>query len=267
MDNDHKILTMVGDMADTLQAVAVNKYHTPYLYSVFLRALLAAKLEGSRPGSPRLMATPGPIISANDPTMQTSGLHFAPGPDSPTRNGFANSGDMFGLDMYRSLGENYGETSNFVNPFDMPTSNQQMNMDISSSFNPSAPTPNADPYAPLSLDSLLSSGFWDSMLVPGEFLSQTLFWELCSIVYRFLQYPRGNERWIYLRTRRQWIHLAMAFTFQLSPPNAKGGQPVAAWNDATGSQLDDVLFMPFAGQGFQSLLLLVAPPQSAFDGQ
>ncbi|CAG7849352.1 SubName: Full=Uncharacterized protein {ECO:0000313/EMBL:CCA78067.1} [Serendipita indica DSM 11827] len=166
MDNESKILTLVGEMADTLQTVAVNKYHTPYLYSVFLRALLASKVEGSQPNSPRPMATPGPVISANDPAMQTSGMHFAPGPESPTRNGFSNSGDLFGLDMYRSLGENYGDTSNFVNPFDMSTA-QPMNMDISSAYNASVPAPSADPYAPMSLDSLLSSGFWDSMLVPG----------------------------------------------------------------------------------------------------
>ncbi|KAG8798478.1 hypothetical protein FRC16_007195 [Serendipita sp. 398] len=174
IENDTKILSLVHDMAETLQAVAVNKYHTPYLYSVFLRALLTSKMEGSRPGSPRLASSPGPVISANDPMMMSNtasnpmvpnSTHFTAGPESPSRNVFGTN-DMFGLDMYRSLGENYGDMTNFVNPFDMTSGQQPLGTDFTP-FNQAGQTPNADPNAPISLDSLLSNGFWDSMLVPA----------------------------------------------------------------------------------------------------
>ncbi|KAG8819245.1 hypothetical protein FRC17_010542 [Serendipita sp. 399] len=174
MDNESKILSLVHDMAETLQAVAVNKYHTPYLYSVFLRALLASKMDGSRPSSPRPVTSPGPVISANEPMMvpnttsnpmMPSSTHFSAGPESPTRNAFG-ANDMFGLDMYRSLGENYGDMSNFVNPFDMNSGQPPLSADFSA-YNQVGQTPNADSNAPISLDSLLTNGFWDSMLVPG----------------------------------------------------------------------------------------------------
>jgi hypothetical protein len=179
MDNEAKILELVGDMAETLQAVAVNKTHTPYLYSVFLRALLASKMETSRPPSPANAATNGPVLSANDASVAggLNGGGFAyPSAESPTRNPFgsqhhhnntnSNGGsDLFGLDMYKSMGENYGDGSMFVNPFDM-SSSAAFGVDQMQSFDAAA-TMGMDQGAPMSLDSLLSSGFWDSMLVPG----------------------------------------------------------------------------------------------------
>jgi hypothetical protein len=54
MDNEAKTLALVKDMADTLEGIAANQLHTPYLYSIFLRALLAVKADGaSSPASPR----------------------------------------------------------------------------------------------------------------------------------------------------------------------------------------------------------------------
>lgn len=168
MESETKILALVEDMAETLQTVAVNKCHTPYLYSVFLRALLASKLEGSRPNSPPPTTT-GPVISANDSAMMTN-LPYPQGPESPSRNGFAPTNDV-GLEMYKSLGENYGDMSGFVNPFDMSAQAQTVTSagDLSGHFNSS--TAGTDPNAPISLDSFLSTGFWDSMLVPGALLT------------------------------------------------------------------------------------------------
>lgn len=173
MESESKILALVEEMAETLQAVAVNKYHTPYLYSVFLRALLTSKMEGSRPGSPRPTTSAGPVISANDTAMMTN-LSYPQGPESPTRNGFSNTNDMFGLEMYKSLGENYGDMSGFVNPFDMstPAQNTTGTGDLLGHF--SGNNMGVDPNAPMSLDSFLSAGFWDSMLVPGKSVTACL---------------------------------------------------------------------------------------------
>ncbi|CAG8636734.1 17292_t:CDS:2, partial [Acaulospora colombiana] len=169
-------------MAETLQAVAISKTHTPYLYSVFLRALLASKMETSRPPSPNPAVNNGPVLSANDAStaMGAGGLNglMYPSAESPTRNSFGNHhqhsqngsvSDMFGLEMYKSLGENYGDGSAFVNPFDMSSAGAGFGVDqmqhSSAAFD--AAMGGMDSGAPMSLDSLLSSGFWDSMLVPG----------------------------------------------------------------------------------------------------
>lgn len=172
-ESEAKTLALVEDMAKTLESVAVNKYHTPYLYSVFLRALLASKIDGSRPNSPR-PTTAGPVLSANDSTMQSSQTAYPQqGPESPSRNGFnMNSNDIFGLEMYKSLGENYGDVSAFVNPFDMSNPTQTTaESDLMGHFN--ANTVGMDQNGPMSLDSLLTPGFWDSMLVPGTYILQS----------------------------------------------------------------------------------------------
>ena len=167
IDDESKILALVADIAETFDKVAVNKYHTPHLYSVFLRALLASKLDHSQPGSPRLAGSKGsnagPVIAPNDPSMVMNGSAYSSTLESPSRTSFTNTSDMFGLEMYRSLGENYGDMSNYVNPFDMSSAQAA---DAAQPVNGEAPTGN-DPNAPMSLDSFLSSGFWDSMLVPG----------------------------------------------------------------------------------------------------
>ncbi|KIM33134.1 hypothetical protein M408DRAFT_325955 [Serendipita vermifera MAFF 305830] len=171
IDDESKILSLASDVAETFDKAAVNKYHTPHLYSVFLRALLASKVDQSQPSSPRLAATSklgnqGPVISANDPSMVMNGSTSYPaGLESPSRANFGNTNDMFGLEMYKSLGENYGDMSNFVNPFDMPTQ-QTPSADTMQHFSAENPL-GTDPNMPMSLDSFLSAGFWDSMLVPG----------------------------------------------------------------------------------------------------
>jgi hypothetical protein len=168
MDDESRILALVGDIAETFDKVAINKYHTPHLYSVFLRALLASKLDHSQPGSPRPApskgSNAGPIIAANDPSVVMNGSTYPVTVESPSRGSFTNTNDMFGLEMYRSLGENYGDMSNFVNPFDV--SSAQPPPDAMQHFSVGTP-PGNDPNAPMSLDSFLSAGFWDSMLVPG----------------------------------------------------------------------------------------------------
>jgi hypothetical protein len=176
MESETKILALVEDMAEMLQNIAVNKCHTPHLYSVFLRALLASKLEGSRPNSPPPTTSTGPVISANDSAMMTN-LPYPQGPESPPRSGFVSSNDV-GLEMYKSLGENYGDVTGFVNPFDMSAQTQNTSGigDVSGHFD--AGSLGMDTNAPMSLDSFLSTGFWDSMLVPGAITSRSLAFNL-----------------------------------------------------------------------------------------
>lgn len=159
-----------------MESVAVNKYHTPYLYSIFLRALLASKKDGSRPATPQAEAThvdnsgdAGPALTLNDTQLDTNGLSmFGNGPYSPSRGGASQmQNDPFGLEMYKYMGENYGDMSGFVNPFTMASPGQSL-MDTPTPFSTGV-TMGTDQSGPMSLDSLFNSGFWDSMLVPGVY--------------------------------------------------------------------------------------------------
>jgi len=109
MDNEAKTLALVKDMADTLESVAANQLHTPHLYSLFLRALLAAKADGaSRPASPR------PQFTNNDNSFSfnnTNGAQPATG-TSP----YTGIGSGLGLGLYMGTGEIPYGTVGFPEP-------------------------------------------------------------------------------------------------------------------------------------------------------
>ncbi|KAG6852809.1 hypothetical protein C0991_009006 [Blastosporella zonata] len=48
LDDEQRTLSLVSDVADTLEGCAANALHTPALYSHFLRALIAAKTDSTR---------------------------------------------------------------------------------------------------------------------------------------------------------------------------------------------------------------------------
>lgn len=190
MENEAKILSIVKDMADTLENVAANHFHTPYLYSMFLRALLAAKTDnanGSGPASPRPQFSTSNTDTAYTPAITNTAQQLPSGFSQATQ----------GLGLYHGLGEMAysGFGMDYENPFTtdmgsmgppplpMPMSNGQGTaplgtfappnggMQPSNSGNNGNNTQNAN--SMVSVDSILSTGFWDSMLVPGKYL------ELC----------------------------------------------------------------------------------------
>lgn len=183
MDNEAKTLALVKDMADTLEGIAANQLHTPYLYSIFLRALLAVKADGaSSPASPR------PQLMNNDNSFlfnSTNGAQNTTG-TSPYTSVSPGSG------LYMGTGEiPYDTLMDFQNPFitgdlggpsaaaasmappPVPGGGSMGPFALPGGSNPLA-TPQA--YNPqssgvLSMENILNGGFWDSMLVPGTSLS------------------------------------------------------------------------------------------------
>ena len=185
MDNEAKTLALVKDMADTLEGIAANQLHTPYLYSIFLRALLSVKADSaSSPPSPRtqLMNNDNAFLYNN-----TNGAQNTAGASPYTSFGS-------GLGLYTGTGEvPYDTLMDFQNPFmtgDLsgPSSATAANMapppvpgggSMGSFPLPGGSNPAAglvsQPYHPqnsgggLSMENILNGGFWDSMLVPGAF--------------------------------------------------------------------------------------------------
>jgi hypothetical protein len=188
LDNEAKTLALVKDMADTLESVAANQLHTPYLYSIFLRALLDAKADSaSRPASPR------PQFMNDDNSFlfnNTNGAQQATGISPYT-------GISPGLGLYMGTGEMpYDTLMDFQNPFMTGDLGGPSTSAAAASMAP-PPVPGSGPMgsfalpggsnhatglaAPqaynqqgsstLSMENILNSGFWDSMLVPGTFLS------------------------------------------------------------------------------------------------
>jgi len=187
MDNEAKTLALVKDMADTLEGIAASQLHTPYLYSIFLRALLAVKADGaSNPASPRpqLVHTDNSFLFNNtNGSQNTAGTSPYPG-FSP------------GLGLYTGTGEiPYDALMDFQNPFmtgdlsgpsaaitasmappPVPGSGSMGSYTLPGGPNPAAGLPTPHTYNPqnssgLSMENILNGGFWDSMLVPGTFLS------------------------------------------------------------------------------------------------
>ncbi|PAV23778.1 hypothetical protein PNOK_0084600 [Pyrrhoderma noxium] len=143
-------LALVKDVADLLENIAADPLHTPALYSTFLRALISAQSDvPTRQNSPRLDPnhrgqehTGGDVISGeqalNGRVMNGLGFLGAAfdGPNSPS--GFQLNSEM-------------GPVA------DMSTFPPTM-----------APTnPHGDASGMLTMDSILSGNFWDSVLVPG----------------------------------------------------------------------------------------------------
>jgi hypothetical protein len=173
LDDEQKTLQLVKDVADVLDDIAANPLHTPALYSGLLRALISAKLEPSSHGS-----GDGGLADHGRPDENSMG-------DMSYNH---NRMDMQGYSQHGVRGQ----------PFHQPSSNSHNHSDNTngdgagfnlanefqfdgemgpvadmSTFPPTmAPPPNLeDNSTGLTMENFLGSGFWDSMLVPGIFVS------------------------------------------------------------------------------------------------
>ncbi|KAF8163657.1 fungal-specific transcription factor domain-containing protein [Crassisporium funariophilum] len=147
LDNEQKTLSLVNDVADVLDNIAANPLHTPALYSGFLRALISAKLDQP--------ATSAPSGNGDEKPL--------PPVDGELPNDA--QGDTHTPSSYGQQQANYGDASYLLNEFQFDSEMGPV-ADISTFPPTMAPNPSENMGA-LTMENILSSGFWDSMLVPG----------------------------------------------------------------------------------------------------
>ncbi|KAJ4000489.1 fungal-specific transcription factor domain-containing protein [Lentinula boryana] len=132
LDNEQSIISLIKDVADVLESNSVNPTHTPALYSTFLKALIAARLE--RPSEEKTRSSD---VLNGDTTSGGHQVHFQDNDTIHTLNEFQFEGEMGPV----------ADVSTFP-----PTM---------------APDLMEDPASGMTIDSIFSSNFWDSVLVPG----------------------------------------------------------------------------------------------------
>ena len=162
LDSEKSTFAIIKDVADLLEHISADPLHTPALYSTFLRALIAARVDGAtQPSSP-------PQRDALD----KSNVHW--GPDVHSHQ-HLNGDDVHGHSHFHSHTD-FGSPSLLGGSLDAANASAefQFNSEMGpvvdiSTFPPTmAPTHSNDHASGmLSMDSILSSGFWDSVLVPG----------------------------------------------------------------------------------------------------
>lgn len=143
LDHEQKTIAIVTDVANTFDSVAVSPLHTPALYSCFLRALVNSRTDGS--------ADDGEGGGLMDPAAALA-AHM-----NGHANGNGSGSGAGGLLAPGDVLENFSYTGE-MGPV----------MDISTFPPTMAPAPaGMDMSSMMSMDSILSSDFWDSVLVPG----------------------------------------------------------------------------------------------------
>ncbi|GLB34598.1 putative fungal specific transcription factor [Lyophyllum shimeji] len=161
LDDEQKILALVSDVADVLENSAANAQHTPALYAHFLRALIAAKVERNNEANAAATTNgtgTGDGAEQGSPSYQDA--HSASG----ALNG-ANAGGGGGYGQLQPPA--YGAEPGFMLG-DFQFEGEMGPVADMSTFPPTmAPNPTEDNMGSLTMDSILSSGFWDSVLVPG----------------------------------------------------------------------------------------------------
>lgn len=133
------------DVSNVLESIAANPSHTPALYSGFLRALVSAKLENS-------------LANHNASTNSAN---------SPSQGGYQS-----GTPRETNLSSTYGQPNYATDPSfllgEFQFESEMGPVADMSTFPPTmAPNPSEDNMGSLTMDNILSSGFWDSVLVPG----------------------------------------------------------------------------------------------------
>jgi hypothetical protein len=185
--DEQKTIQLVKDVADVLENIAANSTHTPALYSSFLRALISAKTDpppqvdeamGSPSGEPpesSNASASGDIgggqhgLHQQQQHLQHANANQIPNQNQPPASSSSSTsssshhlGNPFGNVYLNGLGSDLGlgefqldgemgpvaDMSTFP-PTMMSSNHEDVNMGM------------------LSMDNILSSGFWDSVLMPG----------------------------------------------------------------------------------------------------
>lgn len=172
LDNEQSTLNLVRDVADVLDNIAANPLHTPALYSGFLRALISAKLD-AQPSSQQQSVNGDELNHDVDQQQgQTqdgqndniNGAGGAAGGLSGTQT--PNSG-LFPHGIFGGSSGGIHGPEGLLHEFHFDS--EMGPVADMSTFPPTmAPNPSEDALAgALTMENILSSGFWDSMLVPG----------------------------------------------------------------------------------------------------
>lgn len=158
MTDEKSTFALIQNIADLLENIAAGPLHTPALYSAFLRALISVRVDGSsEQRSPPVNSSTRkqwlsngvaqPLVPLNELTQNENGIGAEP------TLGFLGTGldDSSALIGYHQFNSEMGPVA------DMST------------FPPTMAAANSqdDASGMLSMDSILSTGFWDSVLVPG----------------------------------------------------------------------------------------------------
>ncbi|KAH7343792.1 fungal-specific transcription factor domain-containing protein [Rhizoctonia solani] len=150
LENEKKTLQVVNDIADVLERIAANPYHTPALYSTFLRALIAAKKESvTAPPSPKLLATDGqePVADGHAQQIGPTLSHNEPMGEVPFN----------GMKLYPPAGDGH------LGPLELPAhTDESFPPQLNGHVDTGDHTMDG-----LGMDQMFSNGFWDSMLMPG----------------------------------------------------------------------------------------------------
>jgi len=144
LDHEQSTLSLVKEVADLLESIAASPMHTPYLYSVFLRALISARVDNA---------------AGNDNAGTHNAAHV---------NGDASAAESMN-DALAALGaeSHHGHMGNSLADFQFGSEMGPV-ADISTFPPTMAPSQSGDDgNGMLSIDSILSTGFWDNVLVPG----------------------------------------------------------------------------------------------------
>ncbi|KAF9261404.1 hypothetical protein L218DRAFT_905442 [Marasmius fiardii PR-910] len=195
IEDEARIIGIVNDVAEVLDEISVNSTHTPALYSTFLKALISAKRDCN--------STVGGVVSGSEVGVQHHHLSGGtPNPNSSSLDPDPSSSSTPSSALFQThsqsgshqtsphSGQGQGLTTS---PFDDPSfmlnefrvdSEMGPVLDMST-FPPTMASPSLNHGhgpgvssgeeqqvggvggAGMTMDSILSSGFWDSVLVPG----------------------------------------------------------------------------------------------------
>ncbi|KAI0062372.1 hypothetical protein BV25DRAFT_1804016 [Artomyces pyxidatus] len=145
-DSEQDTLTLVRDVAETFDSVSAGPMHTPSLYSVFLRALISAKADPHSEAA----SEAGAHATENGTTEHNTDDGVSRAQELHQAHQVANTEPSFMLSEFQFASE-MGPVAD-ISTFP-PTMAASRPDDLSMGM--------------LSMDSILSSGFWDNVLVPG----------------------------------------------------------------------------------------------------
>ena len=152
LDNEQSTLGLVRDVADTLDNIAANRLHTPALYSGFLRALIAAKIEPHGADG---------MQQLQQQQQQQQQQHGVVG-------GALDGSQDQALGAYAYAHDPAFLLNEFQFDSEMGPAADLSTFPPTMAPAPPAPPPNALTGGDsLAMEHILGTGFWESMLVPG----------------------------------------------------------------------------------------------------
>lgn len=154
MINEAKTLSLVNDIATLLGEIASGPQHTPALYSAFLKALITAKGAASRLASPRPSRSAA-LEDALEPSSSAKEAGLIPSSDNEMDSLAVPelSESIQGLGSAPLLDYSLGEMGPIGDPSGVTLTPRNYIEDNSNT---------------LSMDSILTPHFWDSILFPGN---------------------------------------------------------------------------------------------------